>query len=548
MKSVHHIILVLLFIGIVSKYTNCHAQSVMLDSVYQKLDETIKNSATYKETKLKEISVHRKQWLSAKSAEQKYQTAFQCYLDYRAFENDSALHYLFCCLDLAEKNKKTNLQAYCNTLIGHQYVVSGYFNEAQNYLEAADPNVLNTEQLNTYYYYKNHLYRELALYGHDKKLHRLYSEMARKYLDSVNITLKPVNKLYYQRRCITNFHNANYQDAMQINDEWMLNCKQGTQSYATMAYYRSEIYRVYNNKDMQKYWLAVASINELQSAMMNQVALWNLAEIMNNDGDIDHAFSYVECSWQNISQFSTHKRSWVVTPILTQISQEYRTKLGKVNSTVTWLLCATLLSIIFLLLSLIIVLRERKLTNAAQHSLKITYEELAILNKRLSNLNTRLVDSNRVKDQYITNFFHICSEYIEKMDNYRLKINRKLKVNQIKEVINLTSSEQMKEDERKMLLKHFDKVFLNLYPNFVEEFNAMLKPEARITPKRGEQMNTTLRIFALIRLGINGSSNIAEFLNYAPNSIYAYRARTKNGAIKDRDDFENQIMKIGLTV
>ena len=106
----------------------------------------------------------------------------------------------------------------------------------------------------------------------------------------------------------------------------------------------------------------------------------------------------------------------------------------------------------------------------------------------------------------------------------------------------------MKEDERKMLLKHFDKVFLNLYPNFVEEFNAMLKPEARITPKRGEQMNTTLRIFALIRLGINGSSNIAEFLNYAPNSIYAYRARTKNGAIKDRDDFENQIMKIGLTV
>lgn len=106
MKSVHHIVLVLLFIGIVSKYTNCHAQSVMLDSVYQKLDETIKNSATYKKTKLKEISVHRKQWLSAKSAEQKYQTAFQCYLDYRAFDNDSALHYLFCCLDLAEKKKR----------------------------------------------------------------------------------------------------------------------------------------------------------------------------------------------------------------------------------------------------------------------------------------------------------------------------------------------------------------------------------------------------------------------------------------------------------
>ena len=93
----------------------------------------------------------------------------------------------------------------------------------------------------------------------------------------------------------------------------------------------------------------------------------------------------------------------------------------------------------------------------------------------------------------------------------------------------------------------FDNSFLNLFPNFIDDFNALLKPEAQIEPIDRNKMNTTIRIFALIRLGIDDSSKIAEFLHYSVNTIYNYRAQTKNGALGDRDLFEKSVKEIGMS-
>ena len=110
----------------------------------------------------------------------------------------------------------------------------------------------------------------------------------------------------------------------------------------------------------------------------------------------------------------------------------------------------------------------------------------------------------------------------------------------------MTGSEQLKEDELKELFDNFDSVFLNLFPTFIDDFNALLKPEERITPPSAGRLNTDLRIFALIRLGIDESSKIADFLRYSPNSIYAYRARIKNKAACERENFERMVKEIGM--
>ena len=125
-------------------------------------------------------------------------------------------------------------------------------------------------------------------------------------------------------------------------------------------------------------------------------------------------------------------------------------------------------------------------------------------------------------------------------------MNRKLKANQVKDLLQMTGSEQLKKDELEELLQNFDTVFLHLFPSFVNDFNLLLRPEERIVLENLNALNTELRIFALIRLGINESSKIAEFLGYSPNSIYAYRARTKNKAAGSRDSFEDQVREIGL--
>ena len=130
------------------------------------------------------------------------------------------------------------------------------------------------------------------------------------------------------------------------------------------------------------------------------------------------------------------------------------------------------------------------------------------------------------------------------MDQFRKRVNKLVKNREYQEVYNMTRSQEFKDKELEELYDSFDEAFLHLFPDFVEQFNALLVPEERIVLLKGERMNTSLRIFALIRLGIEDSSKIAEFLHYSVNTIYNYRARIKNGAIADREHFEENVKQI----
>jgi hypothetical protein len=260
-------------------------------------------------------------------------------------------------------------------------------------------------------------------------------------------------------------------------------------------------------------------------------------------------------------------RSWLVSPILTRINDKYKANLHQAYTNLIWTTAAISLLVVGLLMLLFYVSRKRRQLAVIRNELKYANEELGELNQQLSSknqdlseanqrlsdineqlrqANIHLNDSNRVKDEYIGKFLSVCSDYIDKLDNYRIKINRKLKAGQQADVLRMTSSEQLKEDELKAFFDHFDDIFLRLFPTFIDDFNALLRPGEEVIPTEKNHLNTDLRIFALIRLGIEESSKIAEFLRYSPNSIYAYRARIKNKAAGNRDEFEKLVKEIGI--
>ncbi|MBQ8712558.1 MAG: transcriptional regulator [Prevotella sp.] len=328
-----------------------------------------------------------------------------------------------------------------------------------------------------------------------------------------------------------------------------------------MAFYRSEIYKKLEDVEMQRYWLTQSAITDIRNAIMDQGALWSLANsLIRDNDDLDRAHNYIDFSWQCLTRFSTHMRSWLVAPVVTKINQEYKERLQATNQRLWWLIAVISLLAVIILLSLVYVSKKRKQLATARERLASLNTQLSTMNNELSETNKQLSDtneqlrhaiihlndSNRVKDEYIGKFLSICSEYIDKLDNYRIKINRKLKANQHTDLLRMTGSEQLKEDELKELYDNFDTVFLNLFPTFINDFNALLRPEDRIVPTGKSLLNTDLRIFALIRLGIDESSKIAEFLHYSPNSIYAYRARIKNKAAGNREDFEQLVKEIGI--
>jgi hypothetical protein len=524
-----------------------------LDELYSLLDHSIKNSEQYVKAKEHRLSILRHQYAGMSNLQARYELADGLYREYFSYSNDSALLWLGRGLELAKELNRNDLVNNRRLLLANQYGISGFYNEAIFHFQQIPLNQLSRAERINYYFVGSHFYGDLAFFSKDSQVEQQYFHIADRYRDSLN-AIAPHHSIPYLWRKTEKLNNDNrYQEALKTSSQWEKRVSYGTHDYAIMAFFRAEIYRKMNNRNEQKRWLAISALCDINCAVMDQSSLWNLANLLSEDGDNDRAYQYMDFSWNCVSHFSTHMRGWLVSPILTLINNNYRDSLQSANRHLTLLIAVVSLLSIFLLGIIFYVQRKRAQLAKARNELKNINSRLEILNKKLSDANTllssanhQLSDANKMKDEYIGKFLSTCSEYIDKLDNYRIKVNRKLKAKQYNDLLKMTESDELKSNELNELFYNFDTVFLHLFPNFVNDFNALLQPEHRIHIARGGQLTTDLRIFALIRLGIEESSRIAEFLNYSPNSIYNYRARIKNKALCDRDDFENRVKEITM--
>ena len=164
-------------------------------------------------------------------------------------------------------------------------------------------------------------------------------------------------------------------------------------------------------------------------------------------------------------------------------------------------------------------------------------------NEQLKEINHQLLEANKIKEEYIGYYFRIDTEFMLRIEKLMANIDKKLidrKWDEIKLLLKTLDLKREKED----LLKNFDKVFIKLFPNFVSQFNTLFLEDDKIIIKDDQLLNTELRIFALMRLGITENEKIAEILNYSINTIYSYKTKIRNKANIAKDDFDNKIMEI----
>lgn len=529
------------------------AQQMNLDSLYRCLDREISKSDNYilrRKARIKDI--HRK-YLSAHGLMNRHQLAWKLFKSYESFMNDSAIHYLNICIGLARQMWQIEVLQSDYIALTHQYAATGFYPEALTSRRMIDRHLLRGRQLIDYYDCMNHLYGEMSYYSKDESIRRESSALANLYRDSLCSLLLPNDNLYLWRKIGQLSLAADYQAALRLSDLWLNQVENDTPEFANMAFFRSEIYKGLGNVPSRKYWLARSALSDIRNAVMDQASLWSLAGLLSQEGCLERSNRYIEYSWNCTQRYNTHLRSWLVSPVLGIISDTYKTNLRTANRQLRWLIGVVSLLSIFLLSSFIYVWHKKKQLSIARNELRQTNRQLSELNNQLSinnlkleKLNGKLSETNKVKDEYIGKFLSTCSEYIDKLDAYRMRVNRKLRANQLTDLMKMTSSEQQKDDEIHELFNNFDAVFLNLFPNFVADFNSLLQPDGRIWPPSKSQLTTDLRIFALIRLGIEESSRIAEFLRYSSNSIYNYRSRIKNKAICPRHEFEQRVKEIGM--
>ena len=324
-----------------------------------------------------------------------------------------------------------------------------------------------------------------------------------------------------------------------------------TPQYALVTYHRSLIYKYLGDKIREKQNLCLSAISDIRSAIKDHASLWMLAQLLYENGDMERAYQYMRFSWNATKFYNARLRSWQSADVLSLIDKTYQAMIEKQNDRLQQYLVLITALLVLLIGALGYIYRQmKKLAVArnhlqtANHQLNQLNEELQQMNACLTSTNAELSESNQIKEEYIARFIKLCSTYINRLDAYRRMVNKKVSAGQIAELLKITRSQDALDEELEELYANFDTAFLHLFPDFVKKFNALLQDNEQIILKKDELLNTELRIFALIRLGIEDSSQIAEFLRYSVNTIYNYRAKVKNKARGSREDFEDLVRKI----
>lgn len=554
------VMIILLWFGMSTAVSAVHPTAASIDSILQCIDEAISVSDQYVQKKKERIAYLKSRADQAETLSAKYELTYQLYAEYLPFVNDSAIYYLERCSDIALQMGDDSKAGGCLSLTALCCSNAGMYVESEAILKTINPEKLHGIDLGLYYYASGHISSELAYYGKFENMRRQYAETSTNYFLLAQNYLPAGHKYHNQCREMLAQGRKDFRQALAINNEWLHNVKPGSAEYALISYYRYFDYKALGDSIQMMYSLGESVLADIRNAVMDQGSMWEMANLLIANGDVDRSYRYICFTSDCADRFGSRQRLSYISPLLSRIAQVYKAKEERSNHSLRYTITAIGILSLLLLIALVYVHRKRNQlaitrdhlalsnnqlqdTNAQLSSLN---NQLSSLNSQLTTLNSQLSEANRVKDEYVGRFLRLCSIYIDRLEDIRKKVIKRVKNKQYAELVELTRSVEFSNKESNELYANFDTAFLQLFPTFVDDFNALLKPQNRITQPDNNTLNTPIRIFALIRLGISDSSKIADFLHYSVNTIYNYRANIKNGAVGDRTEFEDKVKKIGM--
>ena len=517
----------------------------------EELDKTIEEAETYvsaKEVRIKTIenTLHSR----GVSPERQYKIYGELFDEYQPFNYGKAAETLEKQKELAmllgDKSKLNDVrlkEAMLNT-------AAGEFLEARNDLAQVDTTIFTKEQEIAWCDVQQRFW-----FDYDENQKDADKSMLRKvvyYRERLLALADPssgLSRYMTVRKCID---EKNFAQADFINRHSLSKMDPASHDYANLAYFQARICEQLNRREEMKNWFIRSAMADIKTATKDNASLFSLAITLLEDGDYARAFRYSSFSLEDALAFDSKLRQWQIAAILPAVQKSY-TNIQQTHQKKTRDMLVVMSALAFLLLGgsfALFRLYRRQIGYSRRiaemnKEIKRSSDTLADFNRRLKKMNRELKEANAAKEEYIGLFLSMCSKYIDKMKAYQSSVRKLALAGNVDRLIAETSSPNNVEKELKEFYNMFDEAFLKLYPKFVEEFNGLLREDARIEPKKGKLLNTELRIFALIRLGITQSSDIASMLRYSVNTIYNYRAQIKNSALGDRDYFEEKIKEIG---
>ena len=511
--------------------------NITKESVYEdyldRLDSTLEMAPEYVRAKEQRISsIENMLHSRGVTPLQQYQIYHQLYNEYFAFQFDKAKDALDNQIAISEELDDRDMKN--DAMLDKALLLTnaGFFFEANKVFDALDTLALDKEQMVRWYYARQKYLRDYQEYVSTSDFILPDVEKIKYYQDKVLSDIDAPSQMNRQVRILRLLEEQDYKNAYEENRYFIGTLDPEGHDYAVQTYWQGVICDNLNLKEESIKWWVESAISDIKGAVKDNASLCSVAVQLVAPEDTERAFKYIRISLDDAVYYNAKLRKVQIASTMPWIQSAYAESKDIQNRDRNRFLLLTLAAAVMLacvsLLSVSLYVQGRR----AAREVRNQAEQLAEYNRSiveaedsLRRKNLDLIEANAAKEEYLGLFLSMCSGYLDKLKK------------------NITRDQY--EAELKNFYKTFDTSFLSLYPSFVEDLNSLLKPENRIVLKEGEQLNTELRIFALIKLGITQSSHIASLLRYSVNTIYNYRAQVKNAALEDRGNFEEMVKTIG---
>ncbi|RBL93391.1 DUF6377 domain-containing protein [Chitinophaga flava] len=506
------------------------------DSLLKELNRSIEKAPVYDAMKVKGIdSIKHTLANTGADPATRYRIYQQLYEEYKVFNFDSAFVYARLMEKLAGELQDPLRLTYARTRIGFILLSSGMFTETSAFLNSIDVTGMPDSIRTQVYLMKSRFYYDLADYNQDRYYSPAYTHQGSVYMDSALHLMSPSSFEYkynkglqfYKMGNLTGARN-NYPDLNQPG----LNYRQLAVAACTLGY----IYLHAHQTDTAIELMYRSAIADIKSSTKETMAMYTLATLLFEKGDIKNASRFIEKAIAEAVFYGARQRKVQVSSILPIIEQErINTAEERTRSLLIYAAIVTLLLIAVIILAVIVTRQVRKL--------KTAQEIITAAHLKQQEINSQLLEANKIKEEYVGYCFNITASYISKIEKIKQALEQKLAENKPGELKYLVSNINIRQ-EREDLFTNFDRVFLKIFPHFVEEFNTLFEKGNQVMLKENELLNTDIRIFALIRIGISDNEKIARILEYSVNTIYAYKTKIKKRSLVPNEEFEDRIMAI----
>ena len=503
-----------------------------LDSLYTILNQEMINSVEYNKKKELRIANLNLELENSKSLKDQYEKRKKLIDEYQYYNLNKAIENIEINLTLAKQIDDLNLNTETLLKFTQLLISSGQYKESIDILNQLNKNIISED--NIIQYYKNYAdgYSRLSYYTIANDSKNKYFNLYNIYKDSL-VTYFDKNSEFYLDLEEKKFRdNGQIAEALTINDQRLKLVNEFSRQYSIIRFERSFLYSGAKNIKIN---LILSAISDIRLSIKDNASLTDLAKISFQENDLDKAYRYINFSYEDAEFYNSLHRKTIISSTLPLITRAYESRSIIQKNELEKLLFISVTLGFILLISLLLIYKQVKRISKTSNQLKHA-------NNNLTKIYDKLSNSDRIKERYLGTFLNLYSDYINHLDMYRKMVRNHITSNKYKALLDLTKSKQIKDNELKIFYKNFDEAFLKIYPNYVTEFNSLMKDNHQFILNNKNELNTELRIFALVRLGISSSSKISKILRYSVNTIYNYRAGVKNNSI-DREDFELFVKK-----